>query len=158
MKKIKKMDKVETKHSEGFSFLGGIITRDGRESLRDALKTANADVLRDSVLVYLSAPISGIKDPLILEAQFFAMERAVREIEGAWYVNPLENGLPADSYWAEHMLADLRLIAGCDAVLMPHDTGSSVGCRIERLFAERIGVPVFSDVEELKEYVQKLNN
>lgn len=66
--------------------------------------------------VYISGPITGL--------QYEEVEKAFNEAEirlkehGYEVVNPLNNGLPRESTWKEHMRADLKLLLDCDAIYL----------------------------------------
>ncbi|WP_255493271.1 DUF4406 domain-containing protein [Dysgonomonas sp. HDW5B] len=40
------------------------------------------------------------------------------QLLGYQTVNPLNNGVPKDSTWNEHMRADLKLLLDCDAIYL----------------------------------------
>ena len=88
--------------------------------------------------VYISGKIAGLP----AEAARRKFRRTARELEawGCVAVNPFENGLPADASWEEHMAADLVMLAECDAIYMLEDWEESKGARLERCFAERLGI------------------
>ena len=79
--------------------------------------------------VYISGPISGLP----LETVYNNFTNAeVRLLEqGYEVVNPLNNGLPRESTWNEHMRADLKLLLDCDAIYMLNGWERSKGARIE---------------------------
>lgn len=88
--------------------------------------------------VYLSAPISG-RDMKCVKAVFSALE-CLYDKDHYEVVNPLNNGLPETEKWHTHMLADLLSLSECDMVVFAHDWFSSEGCKIEYLFARRMGL------------------
>ena len=65
------------------------------------------------------------------------------EAFGAEAVNPLENGLPEDASWLDHMRADLRLLLDCDGILLCEGWEESRGCRVEHGLAAGLGLQVF---------------
>lgn len=112
---------------------------------------------RRKVKVYLSVRPSAV-DPRFTPQFFRAIEQVVKSIRRVKPISPLRSTHQGISPWYEHMLVNLRLLSDCDAVLMHKDQDDIVDCRIEKLFAERIGIPVFTDLEELRKYVKKLTD
>ena len=79
--------------------------------------------------VYISGPITGLPFDKV-EKAFNDAEIRLQE-EGYEVVNPLENGLPRDSKWREHMKADIKLLMECDSIYMLKNWTASKGARIE---------------------------
>lgn len=89
--------------------------------------------------IYISGKIGDPHNPHVRpKFNSAAQQLAAADFEP---VNPLDNGLPADAPWIEHILADLRLLATCDGVYLLPDWTDSDGARIECLFAELLGRP-----------------
>lgn len=79
--------------------------------------------------IYISGPISGLPYDQV-RARF---ERDKRDLAAADFepVSPLDNGLPPDAPWEEHMKRDLELLAECDAIYLMNGWERSKGCRME---------------------------
>lgn len=93
--------------------------------------------------IYISLPLTGYD--LAERRKLAAGVARVLEALGAEAVNPLENGLPEDAAWLEHMRADLRLLLDCDGILMCEGWEESRGCRVERGLAEGLGLLVLPE-------------
>ena len=61
----------------------------------------------------------------------------------------IDSGLPAEFFYE----GDLLLLKRCDAVFMMDNWLESRGARLEKDFAERMSIPVFFDLAELKEWI-----
>lgn len=81
------------------------------------------------VKVYISGPITGI-DPELCRARFAAAKKELHQ-RGMEPVSPLENGLPDDAPYDEHMERDLEMLADCGIIYMLNGWERSKGCRIE---------------------------
>lgn len=79
--------------------------------------------------VYISGPISGLPYEEV-EKAFNEAEVMLQE-KGYEIVNPLNNGLPRESTWREHMRADLKLLLDCDAIYLLKGYQNSKGAMIE---------------------------
>lgn len=101
--------------------------------------------------IYISGPISGLP----LETVYNNFTNAeVRLLEqGYEVVNPINNGLPTNATWEEHMRADLRLLLDCDAIYMLEGWEKSRGARIEYALA----VDLKMDVQYQHKYSHALN-
>lgn len=78
--------------------------------------------------IYISGPISGLP----YEAVRRRFERDKRDLAAAFEpVSPLENGLPPEAPWEEHMKRDLEILATCDGIYLQTGWENSKGCRIE---------------------------
>ena len=95
--------------------------------------------------VYISGPISGLP----LETVYNNFTNAeVRLLEqGYEVVNPLNNGLPTNATWNEHMRADLKLLLDCDAIYILKGYQNSKGAMIEYDLARILH---FDIIEQLK--------
>lgn len=91
--------------------------------------------------MYLSFPI-GSRD--LEERRAFARsrEKYFTETQGCEVVNPLNNGLPEDADWHEHMRQDFRLMMDCDAVFMCRGWQASCGCQLEHNVAIAAGLEI----------------
>lgn len=81
------------------------------------------------VKVYISGPITGI-DPELCHTRFAAAKKELHQ-RGMEPVSPLENGLPDDAPYDEHMKRDLEMLADCGIIYMLNGWERSKGCRIE---------------------------
>ena len=90
--------------------------------------------------IYLSGAISGINFDVVV-AKFNDAEDRVNN----WQyvpINPLKNGLPKDSRWHEHMMADLAMLLTCGAIYMLEGWEKSDGAKIEHTFAIKMDIPI----------------
>lgn len=90
---------------------------------------------------YLSGPISGY-DMAERRKAFAEVEDFLSE-DGDEVVNPLNNGLPEDAEWSDHILRDLELLLDCNCVCLMPGWKNSRGCLAEVKFARKMGIPVF---------------
>lgn len=102
--------------------------------------------------IYISGPISGL--PLEKVKQAFN-DAEIHHALGMDYepVNPLNNGLPTNATWEEHMRADLRLLLDCDTIYMLEGWEKSRGARIEYALA----VDLKMDIQYQFKYSHALN-
>lgn len=79
--------------------------------------------------IYISGPITGFN----LEERkcFFAQMAELAESIGFTAVNPFDNGLGPDADYAAHMLADIKMLIECKAILMLPDWDLSYGAKLE---------------------------
>lgn len=94
--------------------------------IKDSLKLS---FCLNNMKVYISGPISGLPYEEV-EKAFSKAEIRLQE-QGYEVVNPLNNGLPRESTWNEHMRADLKLLLDCDAIYMLDGWTNSKGAKIE---------------------------
>lgn len=87
--------------------------------------------------VYISGPITGVPYEKV-EKAFNEAETRLKE-QGYEVVNPLNNGLPRESKWNEHMRADLKLLLDCDAIHMLNGWEYSKGASLEYDLAIDLG-------------------
>jgi radical SAM superfamily enzyme len=94
-------------------------------------------------ILYTSGPISA-DDEATKAANIAAFREAEAALRAAGYtvVSPLDNGLPAESTWAQHMRADIVLMMGCDAVALLPGWVQSRGARVEARLAESLEMRV----------------
>lgn len=95
--------------------------------------------------VYISGPITGLPYEEV-EKAFNEAETRLQE-QGYEVVNPLNNGLPRESTWNEHMRADLKLLLDCDAIYLLKGYQNSKGAMIEYDLARILH---FETIEQLK--------
>lgn len=84
--------------------------------------------------IYISGPITGF--PIEEVARRFSRIEKALSLAGFDPINPLNNGLPTDASYNEHMLRDLDLLAECKSIYMLKGWENSKGARIE--FAEAV--------------------
>lgn len=97
-------------------------------------------------MIYISGPISGLSEGQVRNR----FKAAAEEIEMAYWesdvrpipVSPLDNGLPGDAEYGQHMKADLLMLMGCDAIYMSKGWESSRGCMTEHSVASAIGLEI----------------
>lgn len=72
---------------------------------------------------------------------FRAAETKLRQ-QGFEPVNPVNNGLPAEAPWQQHMRADIALLVTCEAIVMLPGWRQSRGACLEHHIAKRLGMDV----------------
>lgn len=90
--------------------------------------------------IYLSGAITGKPYPEV-QKQFAEAEQTVI----SWQkepINPLNNGLPRTSSWAQHMIVDLQMLLQCSEILMLVGWEQSEGAKIEHTFAKKMNIPI----------------
>jgi nucleoside 2-deoxyribosyltransferase len=94
--------------------------------------------------IYISGPISGVP----FEQAKAAFEDAEMRLEEKGYapVNPIDNGLPRNSIWEEHMRADLKLMMDCDAIYMLKGFRRSRGAMVEYTIAKELGFEIIYQI------------
>ena len=90
--------------------------------------------------LYISGAISG-RPFAEVEKQFAEAEERVINWQYV-AINPLKNGLPKDSRWHEHMMADLAMLLTCGAIYMLEGWEKSDGAKIEHTFAIKMDIPI----------------
>lgn len=91
--------------------------------------------------IYISGQITGIAYDKATE--LFAQAAAALQAKGFRVVNPLNNGLPAGAPWERHMVADIELLFGCEAIYLLANWEGSKGAKIERFIAQATGKQIF---------------
>lgn len=87
--------------------------------------------------IYISIPIQGHNTEV--QRMTADMVASMLSKQGWKPVNPFKiYAGQAPDYW-DHITADLRALADCDAVFFCSGWEQSLGCRIEHDFVERIG-------------------
>jgi hypothetical protein len=89
---------------------------------------------------YISGKIGDLPFPEV-QLKFSQASEAICQ-KGDIPVSPLFNGLPTESEWHVHMLADLQMLTTCDEIALLPDWIASPGAMIEKAFAERMGLKV----------------
>jgi hypothetical protein len=98
--------------------------------------------------IYISGKITGLPSGEV-QAKF---EAAKKFVAGPGYeaVSPLENGLPSDYPWIQHMKMDIIMLLDCDAVYLLSDRCDSRGAMLERNIAEALGMEMICEKEDGK--------
>lgn len=97
------------------------------------------------IKIYLSGPISGLPYSEVQTA-FNAAADLARKAGKTFYsgqpiavVSPLDNGLPVEAPYNDHLAADIAMLLDCDAVLMLRGWHTSKGARSEHFIAHTYG-------------------
>ena len=90
--------------------------------------------------IYVSGRISGL--PLDTARRRFAQAQDTLERQGWEVINPLNNGLPADAPWEDHLAEDIINLFACKAIYMLDGWECSQGAIIEHALARRINMRV----------------
>lgn len=93
--------------------------------------------------VYISGQITGLDEHEARE-RFESAETLLSDI-GLIPVNPLSFGLHFSDPWEKHIVRDIVLLMGCDAIMMLDNWAESKGARIERNMAEELGLKVLHE-------------
>ena len=108
-------------------------------------------------LVYLASPYRS-KDEWGLHQNIHHAHKAARQI---WQISSLVCISPCsntaffggddipDSVWLE---GDIEILRRCDALFLNEGWENSSGCIDEKTFAEKIGLPVFTTLDDLQEW------
>ncbi len=80
--------------------------------------------------VYISGKITGL--PIEEAKDNFSKVQIKLEEQGYKVVNPLENGLPTNAKWKDHMKADIKLLMDCDTIYLMKNWKDSKGAKVER--------------------------
>lgn len=95
-------------------------------------------MLMNAAKVYISGKISGLSYDEAF-ANFTKTENIITNM-GMVPVNPMNNGLPQEAQWHEHMGVDISLLLRCDAIMMHSNWRESKGARIEYSIAKEFGI------------------
>ena len=96
--------------------------------------------------IYISSPITGYN--LNERHKFFARIENELTILGYKAVNPMAKPMPDSVPYTEQMKEDLRLLLGCDGIVVPNRWRCSKGCETERRVADACGIPVVGVIGE----------
>lgn len=88
--------------------------------------------------IYISGQISG--QPLDAAKARFAKAAEIVEDAGCTPVNPFDSVVDDNASWEEHMVRDIEMLFGCDAILQLGGWRKSKGARIESNIAYEIGI------------------
>lgn len=92
--------------------------------------------------VYISGKITGLK--LKQAMQNFANAELLLGSAGMTPVNPL-NGADQKKSWKQHMVRDVELLLGCEAILLLRNWTDSKGARIEKNIAVECGMKILHE-------------
>ena len=79
--------------------------------------------------IYISGKVTGF--PIDAVSERFSMAESFLLDAGFDVVNPLKNGLAVSEPWERHIIKDIELLMGCEAIYMLDCWRSSRGARIE---------------------------
>lgn len=90
--------------------------------------------------LYIAGPMTGLP-----EYNFPAFHAAAAHLRGMGHevVNPAELPAPDDPTWPNYMRGALRAMLTCEAVVLLPGWPRSNGARLERMVADRLGMPVY---------------
>ena len=89
--------------------------------------------------IYLSAPVSGYEEQE--RRLFFRQWQNLFQDLGYETVNPLDNGLPFQAPWQEHMRADLSNLLTCQTIVFLSEK-LSPGMAVEKEVAKATGIKI----------------
>ena len=95
--------------------------------------------------MYMSGPISGL--PLETVYNNFTNAEVQLLEQGYEVVNPLNNGLPTNATWEEHMRADLKLLMECDTIYLLKGYKDSKGAMIEYDLARILDYDIIEQIK-----------
>lgn len=104
--------------------------------------------------IYISGKISGLNFELVKQ-RFGRVEYEVLNASGCKVVNPLKKGLPKWFPWIFHMIYDIILLLGCNAIYMQRNWKDSRGAKIEHRVAKRLRYTIIYQAPLLAEYWRK---
>lgn len=84
-------------------------------------------------VIYVSGPMTGIKKEDY--TRDFNTVKSTLEEQGHLAVTPLENGIPENSSYREHIKADIAMLLDCDTIFMMRGWEYSPGCITEHRIA-----------------------
>ncbi len=86
--------------------------------------------------IYLSGPISSL--PIEVARRAFKRAEETLQAQGWEVVNPMNNGLPVEAAWEQHLAEDVLALLACKAVYMLRGWEKSQGARLEHAIAARV--------------------
>jgi len=96
--------------------------------------------------IYISGKITGL--PVgEYERKFSEAEDLLISV-GLDPVNPVKNGLGLESKWEDHMVRDIEMLFGCEAIYMLDNWVRSKGARIEHKIAEETDIEILYATEQ----------
>lgn len=90
--------------------------------------------------LYLSGPMTGLPD---FNAPAFNAAAQLLRHHGYTVFNPVENGVPADAAWAEHMRADIAALTRCVVLVALPGCENSRGAQLEIHIAKCLDMPIY---------------
>lgn len=121
-----------------------IENRNRKEDLQKIIFSDALASLPDNPIVYISGKISGLAFNKVKKKFDKASKYIVKM--GCVPVSPLNNGLPAESSWEDHMKSDILILLEADAIFMLNDWSESKGAAIERDLADNLGIKVIYQI------------
>lgn len=91
--------------------------------------------------LYLSGPMTGLPD--FNAPAFNAAAQRLRHL-GHTVFNPVENGVPPDAAWHDHMRADIAALTKCAALVALPGCENSRGAQLEIHIAKCLGMPIYT--------------
>jgi hypothetical protein len=95
--------------------------------------------------IYISGKITGLDWQDAFDK--FCQAEKIIEGWGCRPVSPMRNGLPKKAPWTIHMIRDIELLMGCQAIYLLPDWRDSQGARIEEFIARELGLAVFQHTQ-----------
>lgn len=95
--------------------------------------------------VYISGQITGL--PIEDAKDNFYKVQIKLEEQGYKVVNPLENGLPTNAKWEDHMKADIKLLMDCNTIYLLSNWKYSRGATIEKNIAIALGYDIIEQIK-----------
>jgi len=105
--------------------------------------------------VYISGKISGLNFDLV-KLRFGRAEYEVLGASDCEVVNPIKRGLPKWMPWFLHMIYDIILLLGCNAIYMQRNWKDSRGAKIEHWVAKKLKYTIVYQAPLLSEYWRKI--
>lgn len=102
--------------------------------------------------VYISGKITGL--PINEVKIAFASAAEHLKSRGHDPINPLDNGLSDDMPWEKHMLEDIKMLFGCQAIYLLSTWYDSRGARIEKMIAETLGLKIMFEKSSIANYLE----
>jgi hypothetical protein len=111
-------------------------------------------------VVFVSGPFRSTSEPYSQWEQSLNIQQAAALALQVWKLGaacicPHLNSAPFsgacdDDVW---LSGDLAILARCDAVLLTPDWERSAGARAEKDYAEQLGLPVFTDIAQVRAWL-----
>ena len=96
--------------------------------------------------IYISGPITGFN--FDERKCFFSQMAELAKSNGFTPVNPFDNGIAPDADYADHMVADIKMLIECQAILMLPDWDLSYGAKLELNVAVACHIETYKVVTE----------
>jgi hypothetical protein len=112
--------------------------------------------------IYISGQITGLPFDEV-KARFDSAEEILRA-QNYETVSPLKTGIPYSAPWEIHVVMDIVLLIGCDAIFLLKNWKYSKGATLEKNIAELIGkkviyeeIPVFVELKQAISEVMEIS-